>query len=316
MTALLASSTATSPTATEGDVKSYLANLREFMSDLLGTDSTNKAAVQGLLGNILNGKVTKTGAYTVVSADRGKVIDCTGTWTMNIAAAATLGDGFCFAIRNSGTGAITIDPNLSETINGLTSFVIGGGEFVIVYCDGTRFSTVGGASAPVGTVMPTALATAPVGWLLCYGQAVSRTSYASLFNAIGTTYGAGDGSSTFNLPDLRGRVVAGKDNMGGTAASRLTSAGSGVNGSVIGASGGNQLSQGHNHAVVAGSNLTGTVGSRNALGDGVNGSVGGNVSTRPYANFVSVENVSTSTFGSGNSQNVQPTLVLNYMIKT
>ena len=113
MTALLASTTATSPTATEGDVKTYLANLREFMADLLGTDSANKAAVQGLLGNLMNGKITKTGAYTVVGADRGKVIDCTGTWTMNIAAAATLGDGFSFAIRNSGTGAITIDPNLS-----------------------------------------------------------------------------------------------------------------------------------------------------------------------------------------------------------
>src|SRR5574343_691673 len=136
MTALLASSTATSATATEGDVKTYLGNLREFIADLLGTDSANKAAVQGLLGNILNGKVTKTGAYTVVAADRGKVLDCTGTWTLSISSAATLGDGFSFAIRNSGTGAITIDPNLSETINSLTSYVIGGGDFVIVYCDG------------------------------------------------------------------------------------------------------------------------------------------------------------------------------------
>lgn len=63
---------------------------------------------------------------------------------------------------------------------------------------------------------------APSGWLLCYGQAVSRTAYAALFAVIGTTFGAGDGSTTFNLPDARGRVLAGKDDMGGTAAGQLT----------------------------------------------------------------------------------------------
>jgi microcystin-dependent protein len=54
-----------------------------------------------------------------------------------------------------------------------------------------------------------------------FGQAISRTTYASLFSLIGTTYGGGDGSTTFNLPDLRGRVVAALDNMGGSQAGRL-----------------------------------------------------------------------------------------------
>ena len=74
---------------------------------------------------------------------------------------------------------------------------------------------------PAGCVMPYAGATAPDGWLLCHGQAVSRTTYADLFGAIGTAYGPGDGSTTFNLPDLRGRVAAGRDDMGGTDAGRL-----------------------------------------------------------------------------------------------
>lgn len=69
--------------------------------------------------------------------------------------------------------------------------------------------------------LPYAGPTAPSGWLLCFGQAVSRVTYAALFAAIGTSHGAGDGSTTFNLPDMRGRVPAGKDDMGGTAAGNL-----------------------------------------------------------------------------------------------
>lgn len=63
--------------------------------------------------------------------------------------------------------------------------------------------------------------TAPTGWLLCDGSAVSRTTYAALFAAVGTKWGVGDGSSTFNLPDLRDRLTIGKGDMGGTAAHRV-----------------------------------------------------------------------------------------------
>lgn len=84
---------------------------------------------------------------------------------------------------------------------------------------------------PAGTVLPFAGISSPTGWLLCDGSAVSRTTYSRLFSAIGSTYGAGDGSTTFNLPDLRGRAVAGKDDMGGTAANRLGVTMSGTRGS-------------------------------------------------------------------------------------
>lgn len=301
MTTLLASTTATNAAATEGDVKTFLTNLRDYIADTLGTDSSNKGAIAGLLGSLLSGKVDKSGAYTVVAADRGKVINATGTWTLSLTAAATLGDGFAFAVRNVGTGAITIDPNLSEQIAGATTYVIGGGEFVIVYCDGAGFSFVGGASSPAGTVAGFAGSAAPVGWLLCAGQAISRTTYSVLFTAIGTTYGAGDGSTTFNLPDLRGRVVAGKDNMGGTAASRLTSP---VAGSTLGAAGGAQshtLSQAEMPA------HTHTYDRATAGAEFANGGAWGTGSA----------NGTTSSAGSGAAHNnVQPTLVLNYIIKT
>lgn len=77
---------------------------------------------------------------------------------------------------------------------------------------------------PAGIMMPTATPTAPAHWLLCDGAEISRTTYGRLFQAIGTTYGTGDGSTTFNLPDLRGRTIHGLDNMGGSAANRLPGA--------------------------------------------------------------------------------------------
>jgi len=64
-------------------------------------------------------------------------------------------------------------------------------------------------NTPVGSISLFAGTTAPSGWLICDGSAVSRTTYANLFSVIGTTYGTGDGSTTFNIPDLQGRVPVG-----------------------------------------------------------------------------------------------------------
>lgn len=67
-----------------------------------------------------------------------------------------------------------------------------------------------GDTLPVGSIVPFGSDTVPENWLLCDGSAVSRTEYAELFSVIGGNYGVGDGSTTFNLPDLRGRVPLGK----------------------------------------------------------------------------------------------------------
>lgn len=77
-------------------------------------------------------------------------------------------------------------------------------------------ASLSGASGlvPSGTIVMTGRTTAPTGYLHCNGAAVSRSTYASLFSAIGTTYGAGDGASTFNVPDLRGRFALGKASSG------------------------------------------------------------------------------------------------------
>lgn len=161
-----------------------------------------------------------------------------------------------------------------------------------------------------GTVLPFAGSTAPDGWLLCFGQAVSRTDFPNLFARIGTTFGAGDGSTTFNVPDLRGRVAAGKDDMGGTAASRLTNSGTGnpgLNGATLGAVGGadrHTLSEAqippHSHTVNNSASTT----------------IGGAFTTASLNAANGLQPVTTNTGGGQAHPNVQPTIVLNSIIKT
>jgi microcystin-dependent protein len=87
-------------------------------------------------------------------------------------------------------------------------------------------------SIPLGGMIDYIWTTAPnSAFVLPYGQAISRTTYATLFSLVGTGWGVGDGTTTFNVPDLRGRVVAGPDDMGGSAAGRLAG---GTGGAVLG----------------------------------------------------------------------------------
>ena len=83
--------------------------------------------------------LAKTGAYTVVAADAGKLINATsGTWTLTLLAAATAADGFWIEVRNSGTGVITIDADAAETIDGATTVVLDARyDSVLLVCDGT-----------------------------------------------------------------------------------------------------------------------------------------------------------------------------------
>jgi len=92
--------------------------------------------------------------------------------------------------------------------------------------DGTDWQPVGGTGAmPVGTIVPFAASGAlPMGYLECNGAEVSRSVYSGLFSVIGISYGLGNGSTTFNLPDLRGRFPLGQDSMGGVSADRVTAA--------------------------------------------------------------------------------------------
>jgi microcystin-dependent protein len=89
--------------------------------------------------------------------------------------------------------------------------------------------------------LPYVGATAPnSAFVLPFGQAISRMTYATLFSLIGGTFGGGDGSTTFNVPDLRDRAIFGLGNMGGSSAGLITGAGGNWNGDVLGNTGGAQ----------------------------------------------------------------------------
>lgn len=163
---------------------------------------------------------------------------------------------------------------------------------------------------PVGSGMDFWGSTAPSGFAFAYGQELSRTTYAALFAVLGTTHGAGDGSTTFNLPDKRGRASIAKDNMGGTTAGRVTSAGSGVTGTTLGVAGGAET------VTLAAGNLPSTSASLGTLAAG---------GTTPAGGYIALGNVDgtpsgslTVTIGSGTPTAVNklpPGIVCNYIIR-
>ena len=177
-----------------------------------------------------------------------------------------------------------------------------------------------------------ALALATNGWLLCNGDEVSATTYAALKALLTTTYGAytngsgGSGTSHFRLPDLRGKVIAALDNMGGTSANIINEITNHANADALGGilgddvhtlTGAQSGTSVHSHGAssstvvtqaLAGSNVQGLT-----RGAGQNNS-NNNVNSTEYIN-VSIDN-SVAADASAAHPNMQPTMFMNYIIKT
>jgi microcystin-dependent protein len=206
---------------------------------------------------------------------------------------------------------------------------------------------------PAGMVSPFAGTTAPSGWLLCNGAAVSRTTYNGLFSIIGTTYGAGDTSTTFNLPDMNGRVPVGKsadtefdalNEKGGSKSVTLTSAESGVpahghtNTVTSNGTGISVVATGdHSHSAAGSTSILGYIlrkngaasaGDWNGFSPGVGtavtygtsvsvyngGAHGHSISDPTHAHTVTVNNNTAANAASAHT-NLQPYITLNYIIK-
>lgn len=221
-------------------------------------------------------------------------------------------NGNSIVSTSNGDIAITPDGTGDVILDGIKYPQADGNANDILTTDGAgqlSFTALGASNTfTSGMLMPYAGATAPTGWLLCYGQAISRTTYADLFAVVGVTYGNGDGSTTFNLPDLRGRTIAGKDDMGGVSANRLTNQTGGLNGDGLGNSGGSEtetlsLTQMPNSYYWNSNAL--------AASDRLDNHANSNYTAR-LPDF----NNNTTQGGGGAHNNVQPTFILTYIIKT
>ena len=182
---------------------------------------------------------------------------------------------------------------------------------------------------PTGSILDYAGTSAPSGWLLCYGQSLDASAnpeYQALYDVIGNTYG-GSSNTNFVVPDLRGRVVAGQDDMGGTSANRLTGATGSVDGDVLGGTGGLETTR---HAFMEtpmnssnfqdpGNNYIGSVTSDidSWLTGGSSSSVTHSVTVRNVGGTIG----SNGTAGTEvrharyTAPNIQPTIILNKIIK-
>lgn len=280
--------------------------------------------------------ITASGAVTLALADLGNSLVWSGTSAQTVAlpAVANLPAGLGFQCRNAGTANLTLDPNAAETINGQSTLVLTPGQAVELLKVGSAWVAFYEAARMVGEVIWSCAASPPPRCLWANGQNVSRTTYAALFALLGTTFGAGDGSTTFAVPDMRGRALFGKDNMGGTAASRITSAGSGVDGATLGASGGSQSLHGHTHTATDSGHTHSVTdpGHVHGIRESTSGTtaslaVADGASSAPNIDASAVQsattgisivsgtaNVTNASTGSGTSQNMPPALVMNAFI--
>lgn len=222
--------------------------------------------------------------------------------------AATVPDGFRATFKNATDGkSVRVVTPGADLMDGVSAVRVPGRGVVEVMRTAVGTWTILRApSCAVGQVVEWTTNTLPDGgWAWANGQALSRTTYKGLFDVWGTTYGAGDGSTTFNVRDDRGRVKAGKDDMGGaSAANRLTPGGSGIAATTLGATGGAQthtlsIAEMPSHSHSNGMAMT-TIGN----------TFGGPEGTGPTSS-------GTGNTGGGNAhQNTQPTIITNFIVKT
>jgi len=304
------------PSTPESNLRLELQATGENATTWGAKTNTNLELLSQAIAGVASVNVGGSGNYTLVASNyasdeaRAATLVLTGTLTGNRDVIVPTSPKH-YTVLNQTSGAFTLTIRQSAG----SGVAISPGTSQIVCTSTTCIDSVGtGRLVPTGTVVPFAGTTAPAGWLFPFGQAISRTTYADLFAVLSTTYGAGDGSTTFNLPDLRGRVAFGRDDMGGTAASRITSAVSGITGTTLGAVGGDQRIGNHTHTVNDPTHTHVTPGVANDGNFGPGGAAaypGGLGATN-----AALTGITINATGGGTAANIPPAIILNYIIKT
>lgn len=282
-------------------------------------------------GDLASNSIT-TAKITDANVTTAKIADANVT-TAKIADAAVTVDKIAAAIAGDGlTGGA--GSALAVSVDGSTLEIVS--DSIRVKDSGITFAKLAAALqallVPTGVIQAYGSVTAPTGWLLCDGSAVSRTTYAALFSVLSTSFGSGNGSTTFNVPDLRGRAPIGKDDLGGSAASRITSGNAGFSGATLGAAGGDERLHGHTHTgpshTHTGPSHTHATGGYSSfiMSGGTDYGVAagldfgfsnlGNTAASGTGATGSSGTGATGSTGGGNTQNVQPSIVVAYIIKT
>ncbi|MCK1742218.1 tail fiber protein [Bradyrhizobium sp. 139] len=296
-----------SPSSINDSARSLMAALRMWGTDISGAIATS--------GTSTAFAVTSHSVFDSLARMDGQIIAFTphttsgGTTTLNV----------------DGLGAKPL--RSAPSVELAAGTLVQGTPYVAVYNSSDAAFYLQGFfgnpySIPVGGVIDFTGSTTPnSSFVFPAGQAISRSTYATYFSLVGTTYGSGDGSTTFNAPDLTGRVIAMKE----ASATRLTSSYFGGNSTTLGATGGleshtlttaqlashshaNSLSDpGHSHPVTIPSN------SGNTGGGGAFGNIPTSSNTSSATTSITITNASA---GSGNAHNnTQPTIILNKILR-
>jgi microcystin-dependent protein len=296
------------PSAVNDSARAEMASVAKWRDDINGTLVT--AGTAGALTVISN--------QTFAGLTAGLMVAFVPHLTSTAAPTLSV-DGLSARPLRSAPGVDLPSGVLSQgTPYAATYYAANGGEWIL-----HGFFDYPG-SMPIGSGVDYWGSTAPSSnFVFAFGQALSRTTYATLFARLGTAFGGGDGATTFNVPDCRGRVRAGKDDMGGTSANRLTNQPGGLNGDVLGATGGGETHTlteaqipAHTHSVTDPGHAH--TGSSVASSGGAQGGSGANqaAGTAPIVVNAATTGVSINSTGGGSSHNnTQPTIIANYIIR-
>lgn len=287
------------PSSINDSARAAMARTAEWRDDISGTITTGGTST----------------AYTVTSNQVFDTLAHMNGAMIAFVPHATNGATVTLNVDSLGAKALRLSPSV-ELQSGV---LILGTPYVATYVNADSSWYLQGAMGnpygiPLGGMMPYIGSTAPnSAFVIPIGQAISRTTYATLFTLTSTTYGVGDGSTTFNVPDLRGRAVFGQESGG---SGRITNANSGIVGTTLGATGGDERLHQHNHAITdPGHQHTYIV--RNNVTTASPGASVNIWQTDNNAGTTSVvtTGITVNNSGGGSSQNMPPAIILPYILR-